>query len=346
MSEIPFINELGDRLELAAQRSLSQRHRWVQRPRRHGRLVVVLALLALGGGVATAATVLSSSTTTLVAAGISCLDGTRPDNFTSATGGVNPLGHSPTAACARLIGRPASALIACESGRYGIDVLVRTGPAERCRALGMARLPLNYGPIATRLVSLDHALRTLYESSNCVSYPTFKADVEAIVSRFGLVGWRVSGTRLGGRCGLFPASGSNYSDWRYAVQGHGQTVDITSGPPRSVYAASSQANVQIEAATNARCLTVTELRSLIIDGPLRTLDLPFRFAVTAINTTTGNNASTVDAGGPYGNRYAQGCAVPLIAAPNAAATAIDSWIAWRGARVVPDWSYSPPGGYR
>jgi hypothetical protein len=135
-------------------------------------LVVVL----VGGGVATAA-IVGQGSTTLVARGLSCMSGTGND----ANGAYNvpQNGQSPTAACAQEMRVPAAKLVACANPKSGAVVYESNGDADQCKSLGLAPLPADYASANARVHSLQQALTSDYDRSDCMSPKQLAREVNA-----------------------------------------------------------------------------------------------------------------------------------------------------------------------
>jgi hypothetical protein len=238
MSEIPFVNTLGDAIETAiaaqAPSSSSRRSRsWVLRGR--GRLIVALAILLLGGA-AFAAT--QQSSRSLATAGLACYEGTGTD--ASAYYDVAEHGRSPQAACAevfrasgpRALAAAGVQLIACAAPRGYVAVFKSNGSAGQCTGLRMS--PLQTAPYALAEASVQkllRQLRPLTQARACIPAHTLEADVDRVLRRLGWRGWHSAIQQQlshQGTCATFEATGSSMSDPTASLDAKHRTVWIVS----------------------------------------------------------------------------------------------------------------------
>jgi hypothetical protein len=311
MSEIPFVNALGDALERAA--SAPQRSR--RRVWRTWRVVPVIAIVVAGA--ATAATMFNG-TTQLAAESISCISGTGNDG--NGAYDIQTLGRTPEQACSAVVGRPAAELLACDGGHFGIVVYYSTGRPGQCASLGYRPLPANYAADDARVHQLVIALTRLYDSRDCISPTALASGTDAVLRHLGFVGWRPQ-LELGpppfrsGPCGTFPATGGSTSSAAAAVDSHGyppgghDLVIINTGPSRSMMALSMLLNQRLVATSGARCLTLAQARSdaeALIPSRLR----PASFTVTSEPSSGGF-------GDARQARYEAGCTIVVDAGTSA-----------------------------
>jgi hypothetical protein len=303
MSQIPFVNQLGD----ALQQATSEPRRARRRLWRTWRMVPVIAILV--AGVAAAATVLNG-TTQLAAESISCISGTG-DNGNGAYD-IQTLGRTPEQACSGVVGRPAAQLVACDGGRYGVVVYYSTGRAGQCASLGYRPLPADYAADDSRVNRLVVALTQLYNSRDCMSPTELASGSDAVLRRLGFVGWRAQ-LELGpaavrsGPCGAFPGTGSSDSSAAAAIDSHGyppgghDLVMIDAGPSRSMDALSTRLNDRLLAMSGARCLTLAEARA-DTEAMMPAGMPPAAFTVTRLpaGVTFGDNRQA---------RYKAGCTI-------------------------------------
>ena len=334
MSEIQFVNRLGDALDALAatatatapaasaarrRRRLGTRH--PQLPRGRSRLLIGFAVALVGGGVATAATLLSQTTTVLVTHGLSCNYG-PPDRYTDQAFGVQEGTRTPTQACASVERVPASKLIACASAKYGVVVYDRNGGPSECSAAGMSSLPVGYGAATKRVAVLIDDLTRLQASQNCFTPSALVAATQSTLNALGFRGWHAEISRPPGdtrapawRCAQYPASGLRYSDAASAVSydysDRSRVVAVVSGPSRKVDRADQAINRRnLYERTGARCYSLAGVQALVRDAVLATFGTrtPVRFAATAEprGTTLGLDRQP---------RYAAGCAILVGYAP-------------------------------
>ena len=337
MSQIRFVSELGDALDvaLAAERPAPALPR-LRVLRGRARLVAVLAVLALSGSIATAATLLSSSSTTFIARGLTCVNGT-PTRATVDASDVEQYGRSPLMACASVLRLPAAKLLACTSSRFGVIVYERHGDvADECRSGDMtAGLPPGYAAATARVSRLQHDLNRLYASRECFSVRALEAATQVELNQLGFVGWRTRLMRIpkpvpsDGSCAAYPATGNRRSDATAALDGPDRVVMIVSGPSRRVANLLSSFTTRLLAATGRRCYTLAALQSYVrttvahSDAPA-----PVRFAAYSEPRYTGLGLGRQP-------RYNAGCAVVvnIETAPDGRTFLVELW--QRGKPPVP-----------
>jgi hypothetical protein len=245
VSEIPFVNALGDALEIAisAPAPATTPRRWrIGLPRGRGRLLVALAVVGLGGA-AFAAT--QQSEIPLVTADIACYSG---GGFNaSAYYDVQPNGRSPQAVCAqrfrangpRALGAPGVKLVACddpppvqERGPVPgfVAVFKANGSSRQCQNLGLS--PLQTAPYvatALRVRTLVRHLAAAGDNGRCTPPRTLLYRVQRVLRSFGWSGWRAEVDPLVSRpgpCGLFEATGRARSDPAASLDAKRQIVWI------------------------------------------------------------------------------------------------------------------------
>jgi hypothetical protein len=249
MSEIQFVNALGDALENAitapAQATPRVRSR-IGLPRGRGRLLVALVAVGLGGA-AFAAT--QQSEVPLVTADIACYSGSGFN--ASAYYDVQPNGLSPQAACAqrfrasgpRTLGDPGVKLVACdapppvhERGPVPgfVAVFKANGSSKQCQSLGLSPLQTApYVPAALRVRALVRHLAVAGDNGNCTPPHTLLHRVQQVLRSLGWSGWRAELDPLlsrPGSCGLFEATGRARSDPAASLDGKRQIVWIVTYP--------------------------------------------------------------------------------------------------------------------
>lgn len=336
MSEIQFVNRLGDALDAMSatatatattpaasagrrRRRLSTYRRPLARGR--SRLLVGFAVVLVGGGVATAATLLSQTTTVLVTHGLSC-DYGPPNDYTDQAFDVEEGTRTPTQACAAVERVPASKLIACASARYGVVVYDRNADPSECRAAGMSSLPVGYGAATRRVATLIDDLTRLQASQNCFTPSALVAATQSTLNALDFRGWHAEISRPPGdtrapawRCAQYPPSGVRYSDAASAVSydygDRSRIVAVVSGPSRHVDRANQAINRRnLYRRTGASCYSLRGVQALVRGAVVATFGTrtPVTFAATA-----------EPRGGALGldrqPRYAAGCAILVGYAP-------------------------------
>ena len=336
MSEIPFLEQLGDALERGAVVAGTPRRRWSLR--RHARLVVVVALLAIGGAASAAALLGGSTATELAANGISCYD---------AAGGVTVLsseGRPPTVVCSQALNGavPASGLIACFGGSGPNGPLVQVYPARRsdeCQRRGLAPLPASYAAAQARVAALGNALLAVENSRDCVPLAEFKVRAQSLLEQLGWAGWGVrveSGTR--GTCGSLVEGGAGKPEVSGSLEAGRRTLVLWGTPPRSVLAGERATWRALDNASGSRCLTVPALESYA-SGEASAHALTAAFAITREPRFT-------EMGDGRQGRYDGGCAVMAGVELAPGARQLDILIyAAGGADAAPQGSSPPASSY-
>jgi hypothetical protein len=321
MSEIRYVNELGDALERAIVPALARPR--LRLPRRPWRLVAVLVVLALGGE-ATAAALLDDSTQ-LAATSISCLAGT--DNSANGSYDIQTAGRTPAQACAAVLDRPADTLVTCVGARAGVVVFESDGSANQCGSLGMSGLPATYAAADAHVHELVLGLARLYGSQDCIAPPRLVREVDALLGRLHFVGWHAQvetgpTVSAAGPCGQFPGTGSSMSDPAAAIDSHAyplgahDLVMIETGPARPALAALSTLIPELDSDSASRCFAVSSLQAFVTARvAARGLRVAFTTSRLPAGTTIG------DARGP---RYEAGCAIVgnVAAAPDGRSIAV------------------------
>jgi hypothetical protein len=319
MSHIPYVNRLGDALgavaaEATASPSLRpRRRRLLRRPPARSRLLAGLAVLAIGGGVATAGTLLSSQSPTVVAArGLGCYLGT-PAHPTVSVTGISAGGLTPEQACARVVHRAASKLVACYSPRFGIIVYYRDRSSRECAQAGMRGLSAGYLRAAKRVAVLVRALNRLQATRNCFTPAALASITDAVLTRLHFRGWRAAIQQPPAQaprwhCAQYPSGDGRYTDAAAAV-----STDDNSGPGTVAIVMGASREQELEehsldhlgllARTGARCYSVAAVTRLVRSAVTETFgpDSVVRFVARREppNTTMGSNRQP---------RYDAGCA--------------------------------------
>ncbi len=349
MSQIPYVNQLGNALEAAisadagrAETAGRRAHPRIRVPRGRGRLIVVFAVLALTGG-AWAAT--QQSSVSLVADGIACYGGSGTG--ASAYFDVEANGRSPQAACAAVFRadgpsalRSPQKLVAC-AGTHFVAVFERTRSGGQCRRLDMAPLQsARYAAGERTLDALVSALSKLGAGRNCVPVGILTAEVEGVLRRLGWTGWRArlqAVPRSAGRCGLFEGTGSSFSDPTASIDSQRHIVWIVNGPLPSLLALTGPLDFRLLRASGRRCYTPAGARALARDA-LTPAHVKVAFAVTS-----------EPAGGGWAyaqSAYSRGCAIVVSIAAAAAGRTVDVWINSKSAPRIATGEAPSPGAYR
>jgi hypothetical protein len=347
MTDIPFVNELGDALEeaFAAEAARRRRHRgWWRQPR----LLIVFAVLAVGCGAAAARTLLSSST--LAIHPVECLAGTT---FKSPITFPENNGSSPVRICAQSLNVPAARLIACAGGRSTYVSVFYAAGIGQCRRLGLRALPASYHAAQLQVERLAHELESLQASAYCVSPTRFAAGAKRILDRLGWSEWRVqAGATVqeeanvigGGDCAALPggADSSHPPDIMHALDADHRVLTFDLGPPPALARLVQSLAVSIERHTSGRCWSGEALRAYVT----RRLDdhhLAAAYAVTA--EPPGEELDNLS---DHGRQvyYDQGCpAVDLLRTAAGDPRLVDVWIYQRGAAAPPGHGFPPQSAF-
>ena len=308
MSEIPFVNRLGDAIDAAVGAPQAARQRAGRRRRRRlGGLA--LAVLALGLSGATLAR-LASDPEQLAIAPVACYEA---GDLSVGANLYDADGRSPVETCAQVWtarGQTAPPLVACD--RDGAVVVLPGTGRGACRRAGVAALPLGYDPARAKLTRLVRDIAAVEAAADCVAPDEMVERVQAVLERTGWAGWRaVLRPGGGGPCGRVRRRGglpdlllSPFMDTA------ARELSVAAGPPRSLdrrlYGRESLV-VDLFEASGRRCFTLPDLREHV-----RSV-----LAVTGRKVTFKQGRLPANSGmePPRGDRYAEGCAIVVGAAP-------------------------------
>jgi hypothetical protein len=302
MSEIPFVNRLGDAIDIAIARPAPARRR-IRLPRRRY-LAVALAAVAVAGGGAAIAGILHDPVEIGFGA-VGCFEGTEPDGNVAV---ITDPTKSPVQLCAAALpndGLEASDLLACAWDGHGI-VVVKRGDRGTCTARGLAPVPAAYTLGRKRAARLQAVAVGFDRSAGCLAPSDFARRLTARLHARGWVRWRAIARGGEGPCGRVSlATGSSIvGSIAGAVDGARRTIAVQGRAPLGLERMLLQPGSPGErlfGTSGARCFTVARLERHIrhVLGPART---PIRFRVTSMR-------DFVELMGPRGARYAEGCAV-------------------------------------
>jgi hypothetical protein len=291
MSDIPYINQLGDAIEAGIARdqepARSRRLPRVGLLRGRRGLGVVLATLAIGGAAVALAQPLQNSTA-LVAGGIACYAGTGTG--ASAYYDVEADGRSPQAACVRVfrtdgpaaLARPGVKFVACADRHGYVAVFRASGAAAQCRSERMSPLRTHsYAAAQSRVDRLVRALAGIGANRRCIAPATLVGDVQGALDRRGWSGWhaQLQHNPGGGGCGLFEGTGSSFSDPTASLDAGHHVVWIVAGPIPSLIRLTGPVDLKLLRASGRQCLTPASARALVRET-LGSADVTIRFALT------------------------------------------------------------------
>jgi hypothetical protein len=300
MTEIPFINQLGDAFDAAIADRVHARA-----PRRFGRgaLVLVTAAFALGVAAIALARVLSSPDE-LATRGIACY--AAPDLGSNVT--VVPNGGPPVQTCAnafRRMGLSVPALVACAAES---TVAVVPGlDASVCTRLHLQALPASYETSRARTAQLNRSVLAIEAEHDCVAPSELAARVQLLLNKSGWSGWKtVVQSSPAGRCGTVSnLDGVGQRSIDGALDASQRVVLVTGSAARSTMTLLYGPNGLAPALQNesgTRCFTVPALEALVVT----------RVAATGRSgrlETRPALASGTSLAGSRGDRYDAGCAV-------------------------------------
>jgi len=305
MSDIPFVNQLGDAIERASARPAPARRRFRLPRRRY--LAVALAAFAVAGGSAAIAELLHDPVE-IGFGSVACFEGTEPDGNIAVI--ADPT-RSPAELCASAMretygGLEARDLLACMWPDHGVVVVVR-GERGGCTARGLAPLPASYTYGRRRAARLQELVRRLDRSANCIPPGEVARRLTLRLRAAGWSGWRAVPTGQGdGPCGrVSPMSGSRvlgsigstvHPDRRIVEVGNEFPLDLT----RTVFGAGSP-GARLFGSSSAHCFSVDGLKRHVRDR-LAAAEVRIVFTVHSL-------APNVGISGESGERYAEGCAV-------------------------------------
>lgn len=339
MSEIPFVNLLGDTIEAAIAGEAARSPRGISTGRRrtrgwglpgigvlrrHQRISAVLIALAISGGAVAVAETLQNSTA-LVTGGITCYTGTSPGGSMYAD--VEANGRSPQAACADVfrtdgaaaLARPGVKLAACADSHGYVAVFKATGTADQCRAEGMSPLQAHSYALAQSGVDrLVQALNRLGANRRCITPAVLVSDVQQVLSRLGWSGWRAELQKQltgSGACGLFVGTGASFSDPTASLDASHHVVWITTGAIPSLLAVAGPLDWELLRASGRRCYTPAGARRLVRNA-LASARVQTKFALT----------QEPRGGGWAQQAYDRGCTIVVSIAPASTGGIIDAWL--------------------
>jgi hypothetical protein len=315
MSEIPYVNRLGDELERAAERATRQPAR-SQRRRRLGLFALAGALLVSGSALATG--LLSGDVDIQAAAQVACYDGADPD-FSGSVAVVPPAAGealaSPVELCRRALAsdrwdRP---LVAC--GKEGSVAVIPGRNGADCRAAGFAPLDPAYARARARLAKLERHILAIEASSDCIPRGELVHRVQRLLDRKGWSGWTAETHRLGeGPCGT--VSGLGGDGRRYIAHGLdaiGRRVLVGRSAGRRItellYSADRSVLAPLFTESGAKCFTLEGFRERV-----RQVFAGKGLSATVTRIEMARGTSLDDEDGRW-TRYKQGCVVLAGGAP-------------------------------
>ena len=309
MSEIPYVNQLGDAFDEAIAHGARARRR---RPRlgRRRYLAAALAALAVGGGGAAVAG-LFTDPVEIGFGNVACYEGTEPSGNVAI---ISDPTMAPAQLCATSLssrGFEAHDLIACQWPGHGVVVVVR-GDRGRCTSRGLAPVPPSYARARRRAVRLETLAMEFERGAGCLAPREFARRLTAELRSGGWPRWRavVAGGR--GPCGrvsvpngsmLLGSIGSSVDATRRTIAIKGRaSIELE----QVIYGADSP-GVRLFDSSGERCFTMAELEQHARRA-LATVSVPIRIRRGSLPPDQGIES-------PRGDRYAEGCAIYVGAYP-------------------------------
>ena len=308
MSEIPFVNRLGDALDTAIAKQPSRAPRRFRLTRRRHLAVALVALAAVGAGAAVAT--LSTDPVEIGFGAVACFD--RPSTDGDVAIMSDPT-RTPLQVCAAALessGLAADDLIACEWAGHGVVALPRAG-RRSCAALGLSPLSQAYRTARLRAARLQAAAIEFERGAGCLRPRRFAARLTAALRAGGWAGWRAVDAGGAGPCGRVsvPTGSSLLGSVGPAVDATARTIDVKGRAPLELelmlYGPESP-GLRLFDVTGERCFTLEGLEAHVRDA-LAPARVPIRFKRGSMPPDTGVEA-------PRGTRYAAGCAIFVGAA--------------------------------
>ena len=259
MSEIPFVNRLGDAIETAI--SQPERARRRRRRRRFGGLAV--AILLVGAGGVTVAEIFDDPEK-LATGQVACYsEATFEPEMASMQSGA---GREPTELCAELL-HTKEPLVACvrEEG----FVTVFPGPPDTCARLGLKPLPEGYDAARRKVARLRDAVARIARSADCIPPANLAGRLQRVLEREGWRGWRAVVARGRGPCGHTDDIGSALDERRRLLR-------IRRGEARSLERLVDRTHARLLNGSGDRCYTLAALQARV-RRELATVERPIEF---------------------------------------------------------------------
>jgi hypothetical protein len=205
MSEIPFVNALGDAIERSAAAHIAARRGRLRRRITFGAVGVAIAAT----GVAAASGVFSNPEQ-LAGAGVACYERASLNTNVSV---LSTGEQTPIETCRQVLKTDAP-LVACA----GESVAVFPGGKGTCEELGLRPLPAQYETARAKVNAFARDVMALEQSADCIPPRELAGRVQALLDRSGWTGWH-TWLRLDvgdGPCGTVSGQGG---DGRRTIEG-------------------------------------------------------------------------------------------------------------------------------
>jgi hypothetical protein len=309
MSDIPYVNQLGDAFDEAiAGRARAPRRRRLGR-RRY--LAVALAALTVAGGGAAVAGLFTDPVEIGFGA-VACFDRPSTDGDVAI---VSDPTRSPIDVCTGALsgsGIDARDLIACQWEGHGIVVLPHEG-RPNCAALDLSPISPAYARARLRAADLQAVAVEFEREAGCLPPPEFARRLTAKLQAGGWTSWRAVTGGGRGPCGrvsvpsgsaLLGSIGSSIDATRRTIAIKGRaSIELE----RVLYGGLGSPGVSLFDGSGERCFTLSALEDHV-RTVLAPAEAPIRFRHGSMPANTGVEQ-------PRGRRYAQGCAIFVGAHP-------------------------------
>lgn len=198
MSEIKFVNALGDELEKATAARIAGRRGRIRR-----RLVIGgLGFAIAASGVAAASGVFTGTPEELATTSVGCYEGA---DQTSGVTVITVADGTPVEACRRALGTDAP-LVACADGPQLVVLRGRS-----CEEHDLQPVPPEYTAARAKVVAFHRAVVAIESSSDCIATDEFAERVQKLLDDSGWTGWRtqVRSDLATGPCGRVTMMGGD-----------------------------------------------------------------------------------------------------------------------------------------
>jgi len=317
MSQIPFVELLGDELARAAQRQAASGHGRARRKHRAAIFAAVGVLVVSGTALATG--LFSEEVERQAAGGIVCAHGADPRGADISV--VAPAGiEDPVDVCRRVLtaeGEDPGPLVAC--GRRGHVTVIQGRGAAACVAAESAPLDPRYARSRARTARLERDIMAIEDSADCMSPTELARRVQVLLERSGWAGWTAAvRPDLGsGPCGSVSSFvGDGRRDASGAIDAERDQVIVTPGASRRLtsllHSSDHSLLPGLFADSGARCHTIKSL-----SAHARRAFAAEHVSVSIHRTSLQPGVELDDADG-RATRYRAGCAVIAGAAPGTA----------------------------
>jgi hypothetical protein len=301
MSEIPFVNRLGDAIETAITRQAPARRR-IRLPRRRYLAVALAGLVVAGGGAAVAG--LFTDPVEIGFGAVGCYEGTEPGGDVAI---ITDPTRSPVDICAGALaseGLEARNLIACQWPGHGVVVVVR-GRHGNCTERALAPVPPTYVHARERATRLDRMVLEFEQRVDCLAPRPFAGRLQAFLRERGFAGWRAVVRGRPGPCGRVSSMGGTpQRSIAGFVDGAERVVFVRGAASLALeevlWGARSPGGSLFDA-SGERCFTMAALERHV-RNVLAPAEVPIRFRRGSMPPHTGVES-------PRGDRYAEGCAI-------------------------------------